>query len=86
MADNKKGRTNRPAERPAGMVFGKRNYQLLLASIAVVVIGFLLMMGTEDIYSFTKITLAPLVVVAGFALGVVAILIKSPEKKSSKKQ
>ena len=65
-----------------GLVFGKRNYQLLIASIAVVIIGFLLMMGTEDIYSFTKITLAPLVVVLGFALGVVAILIK-PKKDNS---
>ena len=61
------------------LVFTKRNYQLFLLSIAIVAIGFLLMMGTTDIYSFTKITLAPIVVVAGFALGVVAILIK-PKK------
>ena len=61
------------------LVFTKRNYQLFLLSIARVAIGFLLMMGTTDIYSFTKITLAPIVVVAGFALGVVAILIK-PKK------
>ncbi len=57
-------------------VFGKRNYQLFLLSIVVVAFGFILMMGTEDIYSFTKITLAPFIVVIGFALGVVAILIK----------
>jgi len=57
-------------------VFGKRNYQLFLISIAIVVFGFALMTGTEDIYSFTKITLAPLVVVIGFAVGIVAILIK----------
>ncbi len=63
------------AQKPA-FVFGKRNYQLFLASIAVVALGFILMLGTEDIYSFTKITIAPLVVVIGFALGVVAILIK----------
>ncbi len=60
----------------ASLVFGKRNYRLFLLSIAVVMLGFILMMGTTDIYSFTKITLAPLVVVIGFALGVVAILIK----------
>lgn len=62
-----------------GFVFQKVNYQLFIASIIVVIIGFLLMMGTEDIYSFTKITLAPLVVVLGFALGFVAILYK-PKK------
>jgi len=63
-----------------GMVFGKINYQLMLASIVVVAIGFFLMAGTTDIYSFTKITLAPIVVIAGFALGFVAILIK-PKRK-----
>lgn len=62
-------------------VFSKRNYQLFLLSIAVVALGFILMMGTEDIYSFTKITLAPLVVVIGFALGIVAILIKPKTTK-----
>jgi len=65
-----------PTHKKSMLVFGKRNYQLFIVSIAVVILGFLLMMGTEDIYSFTKITLAPIVVVAGFALGVVAILIK----------
>lgn len=64
-----------------GFVFGKRNYQLLIASIAIVALGFLLMMGTTDIYNFTKITLAPLIVVLGFALGVVAILIKPGKRK-----
>lgn len=66
----------------AGFVFGKRNYQLFIISIVVVAIGFLLMMGQEDIYSFVKITVAPLVVVAGFALGIVSILIKPKEDRS----
>ena len=61
-------------------VFQKVNYQLFIASIVVVIVGFLLMMGTEDIYSFTKITLAPIVVIAGFALGFVAILYKPKNK------
>lgn len=60
-------------------VFQKVNYQLFIASIVIVVIGFFLMMGTEDIYSFAKITLAPLVVILGFAMGFVAILYK-PKK------
>ncbi|WP_028296859.1 DUF3098 domain-containing protein [Olivibacter sitiensis] len=61
------------------MVFGKLNYQLLIVSILVVVLGFVLMAGKNDIYSFTKITIAPIVVVAGFALGIVSILI-NPNK------
>ena len=60
-----------------GFVFGKSNYQFLLISIAVVLLGFILMIGETDIYSFRKIVLAPIVVLAGFALGFYAILKKS---------
>lgn len=70
-------------EQNTSLVFGKRNYQFFLLSIGVVALGFILMMGTEDIYSFTKITLAPLVVVIGFALGVVSILIKPKNSEKS---
>lgn len=63
-------------------VFKKQNYLLLLLAIAVVIIGFLLMLGREDIYSFTKITIAPFVIVLGFGIGFYAILYKP--KKTSK--
>jgi hypothetical protein len=65
----------------AGFVFHKINYILFIVSIVIVFIGFLLMMGQNDIYSFTKITLAPLVVVIGFAVGFVAILYKPKHKE-----
>jgi len=65
-----------------GFAFEKVNYQLFIASIIVVGIGFFLMSGSDDIYSFTKITIAPLVVVLGFALGFVSILYKSKNKKA----
>jgi len=58
------------------LVFGKKNYQLLLISIAIVVVGFILMMGTTDIYDFRKTMLAPLVVLAGFVFGIYAVLKK----------
>jgi hypothetical protein len=62
-------------------VFGRMNYILMLVSIAIVVLGFILMSGDTDIYSFTKIVLAPIVVIAGFALGFFAIL-KKPEQNN----
>ncbi len=65
----------------SNFVFHKINYILFLASIFIVFVGFLLMMGKEDIYNFTKITLAPLVIVIGFALGFVAILYKPKNKE-----
>ena len=58
------------------LVFTKKNYQLLLISIAIVVLGFVLMIGTTDIYDFRKTLLAPMVVLAGFGFGVYAILKK----------
>lgn len=69
----------RPAKQEAGdpnLVFGKKNYQLLLVAIGIVVLGFILMIGTTDIYDFRKTLLAPMVVLAGFAFGIYAILKK----------
>jgi hypothetical protein len=57
-----------------GFVFSKTNYQLLAVSVLLVAIGFVLMSGTTDIYSTTKIVVAPLVVLAGFGLGFYAIM------------
>lgn len=59
-------------------IFDKGNYRMLIISIAVVVFGFILMSGSTDIYSTTKIVIAPLVVLGGFALGFFAIF-KKPE-------
>lgn len=59
------------------MVFNKKNYQLLLIAIAIVVIGFLLMIGSSgDIYDSRRTLLAPIVVLFGFGFGIYAILKK----------
>jgi hypothetical protein len=58
-------------------VFGKQNYQLMLIGLAVIILGFVLMHGKEgDIYDFRRITLAPIVVMAGFVIEIFAILRK----------
>jgi hypothetical protein len=61
---------------PVNFVFGKANYQLLAVSILIVALGFVLMSGNTDIYSNTKIVIAPIVVLAGFGLAFYAILKK----------
>jgi hypothetical protein len=76
MAQIKKSETTNKG----AFVFGKLNYQLFIVSIILVIIGFFLMSGKTDIYNFTKITLAPIVIVLGFALGFVAILYKPKSK------
>jgi len=75
MAQKKSASTQQEVK--SELVFTKKNYQLLLISIAIVVVGFVLMMGTTgDIYDFRRTLLAPLVVLFGFAFGIYAILKK----------
>ncbi|MFN8308446.1 MAG: DUF3098 domain-containing protein [Chitinophagales bacterium] len=67
-------------------LFGKQNYIIMVIGVAVILTGFLLMLGknntdpsvfnAEDIYSFRRITLAPIVVMLGFAIEIYAILKK----------
>lgn len=66
-----------PEKGKTTFVFEKINYQLMLVSLFIVVLGFALMSGTEDIYSFRKIVLAPIVVIGGFIFGFYAILKKT---------
>ncbi len=65
-------------------IFPKENYKFMLAGIVVIVLGFLLMMGgdssdpnsfkPEQVYSFRRITLAPIVIVLGLVIEVYAIM------------
>nr|WKN34320.1 DUF3098 domain-containing protein [Tunicatimonas sp. TK19036] len=58
--------------------FGKKNYRLMLAGIAIVIVGFVLMSLDSEPYGFgfLGLTLGPLVVLAGFAVEFFAILSK----------
>jgi hypothetical protein len=65
------------------MPLGRRNYMLMLIGVGLIIAGFLLMAGggsdnpvvfNEKMFSFRRITLAPIVVMAGFALEVYAIM------------
>ena len=67
--------------KPVQFVFDKGNYTLLIVSAVVVALGFVLMSGTTDIYSTTKIVVAPIVVLGGFAIGFFAIF-KKPQPKA----
>ncbi len=67
---------------------GKENYKLLGIGCVVIALGYVLMCGHAnsnpngfdmDVFSFRRITLAPLVVLAGFAVSVYAVLKKPKE-------
>ena len=66
------------------LVFKKQNYILLVASVLVLVIGFTVM-GSGDNLPFDapiKITVAPIIVILGFALGVFSILYTPKEQNT----
>lgn len=69
---------------------GKKNYLLMAIGFAVIVLGFVLMVdkGSEDpkvfdpdIYGFRQITLAPVVVLAGFIFEIYAIMKRTNDNK-----
>jgi len=64
---------------------GRENYKLLAIGFVIIVIGFILMIGgksespdkfSQTIFSFRRITLAPIVVLAGFIFEIWAIMKK----------
>jgi hypothetical protein len=69
----------------------KENYMLLVIGFAIIVLGFILMIGgksedptifnEEEIFSFRRITLAPIIVLAGFIFEIWAIM-KKPKSDS----
>lgn len=69
-------KTNSEQKSGSAMLFGRENYALMLLSIVFIVVGFTLMSGTEDINSTTKITVAPVVVLLGYIIGVFAIFFR----------
>lgn len=76
-------KTNDKTPATPDFVFGKANFVWMLAGLAVIVLGFVLMYGSDDPANFKnldfrKLTLAPIVVVAGFIIEIFAIM-KKPE-------
>jgi hypothetical protein len=68
-------------------LFGKENYMWMLIGLGVIALGFFLMSGgrssdpklfnKDEVYSATRITIAPLLIIAGFIIEIFAIMKKS---------
>jgi hypothetical protein len=58
--------------------FGKKNYQLMIAGVFTLVVGFIIMSldSEQHGFGFLGLTLGPIVVMAGFMLEIYAILHK----------
>jgi len=73
-----------------GLAVGKENYKLMIIGFAIIILGFILMTGgksedpnvfnEDEIFSFRRITLAPIVVLAGFIFEIWAIM-KKPKQE-----
>lgn len=68
-------------------LFGKENYTLMFIGLGVIILGFILMSGGKsadpkvfneaEIYSATRITIAPILVIIGLIIEGYAIMRKS---------
>ena len=67
------------------MPFDRKNYALMGVGVLVIVVGFMLMSGGGDhtvtvfdwsIYSARRITIAPIVVLLGFVIEILAIMVR----------
>lgn len=72
--------------------FAKENYRLLIIGIAIIILGFILMTGggsddpnvfNPEIFSFRRITLAPMLSLFGFIFIIYAIM-KKPRETEEK--
>ena len=91
-------KTNQPSKKkntqPAGIgnLFEKENYTWMLIGIAVMALGFILMAGgkskdpnvfnPKQVYSFMRITVAPIVILAGLVVEIFAIF-RQPKIKTT---
>ncbi len=72
-------------EKQDEFLFSKENYKILIAGIATIILGYILLSGggtddpnifTREIFSFRRITLAPIVCLIGFGIVMYAIMKK----------
>jgi hypothetical protein len=79
---------NKPEDKKVEFALGRENYILLIIGFAIIIFGFLLMIGgkadnpnefNEKVFSFRRITLAPIIVLFGFIFEIYAIMKKPSE-------
>ena len=76
--------TTQTNETVTNTLFGRDNYKWMLIGLVVMAIGFFLMAGgkssqpnvfnDKDVYSTTRITIAPILIIAGLLVEIYAIM------------
>jgi len=77
------------AQSSTNSLFGRENYVWIIAGLVVIALGLIAMAGgksndpnvfnPKEVYSFTRITVAPILILLGLALEVFAIF-RKPKK------
>ena len=71
----------------------KKNIIILIIGLAVMILGYILMIGggsesldtfNENMFSFRRLTLAPIVILAGIGIEIYGIMSRPKENKESK--
>ena len=78
--------TARTKETVTNTLFGKENYKWMIIGLVVMAIGFFLMAGGKspdpnvfrdsEVYGTTRITIAPILIIAGLIIEIFAIMKK----------
>jgi hypothetical protein len=86
MSNEKKTTAPKTAATPAISLFTKDNFIWMLAGLAIMALGFFLMAGgkssnpnvfeDKEVYSTTRITIAPILIIGGLLVEIFAIMKK----------
>lgn len=77
-----------PVSEKVSFSFNKENYKMMSIGVGIVLLGMLLMIGgksdnpnkmTDEIFDFQRITLAPIIIIAGYVVVLLSILKKPKE-------
>ena len=97
MAEKKKTtkaspKQKKPSNQTLGLALGRKNYQILILGLVFIVLGFILMIGggsddpnvfNEKIFSSRRLTIAPILIIIGFVIEIVAIMKKPKQDQES---
>jgi len=86
--------SNQKKEDKMGFALRKENYILLIIGFCIIIIGFLLMLGggsddpnvfnEKELFSFRRVTLAPIVILFGLIFEIYAIMKKPKSNQDNK--
>ncbi len=72
--------------------FGKENYMMIIAGVVFVIIGFMMMAGgasenpndfkQEELFSATRITYAPMMVILGYCIVAVGMIFRKKSQSN----